>query len=365
MANVIPQRALSRLLAGPAALLLIFGSGCATGAQQARESEQAKQLKGRLEEVERTNGRLTVRVEELEDQLYLLHDRVEAQRIAMQRRDTGRDAYAYAPRAPQPAPESYYGEEDAYQKRGRVREAAPRRAVTRIPIHDEDSQPVARPVAAQEQGRVRGAESNANAEDEVVITEDQFREFERQYGTTSPSSGEGGSTTKRGGQPSVTDERIEQGRGPAKGSAPAVAPVKTAERPAAPAEQAKATKSGLAAYKEGLSEYRAGNYSQALANFEAFMSSNPQEDYVDNTLYWIGECHYGLGSFDQAIRSFERVIKEQPDGNKVPDAMLKMFLALDRSGRKEDADRVLRELTERYPTTNAGRLGLQKLNERR
>jgi tol-pal system protein YbgF len=298
----------------------------------------------------------------MEDQLYLLHDRVEAQRIAMQRREpAARDAYAYAsPRAPQPAPESYYGEGDAYKER--VREAAPRRAVTRIPIHDADAAPAAPARTAQVERRRDGSD------EEVVITEEQFREFERQYGTnpssSSRSSSAGEGASKRGGQPAVTDERIEQGRGPAKAAAPAAAPQRAAEVPA-PTGPVRSDKTGLAAYKEGLSAYRAGNYSQALGHFEAFLASNPQEDYVDNTLYWIGECHYGLGAFEPAIRSFERVLKEQPDGNKVPDAMLKMFLALDRSGRKDEADRVLRELTERYPTTNAGRLGLQKLNERR
>jgi tol-pal system protein YbgF len=349
---------------------LLFGAGCASSAQASKDADQAKQLQARIEELERTNGRLTVRVEELEDQLYLLHDRVEAQRIAMQRRAPAvRDAYAYAsPRAPSPAPESYYNDGDAYQGQGRVREAAPRRTVTRIPIHDEDA------MAAQDQADVRSSRQAppvqpARAEDEVVITEEQFREFERQYGSSSHSApaSQGPNDRPRGGQPPVTDERIEQGRGLGKAATPLAAAPKA--QPAVPAAKAaapiKSDKTGLAAYKEGLSEYRAGNYSQALGHFESFMSSNPQEDYVDNTLYWIGECHYGLGDFDKAISNFERVLKEQPNGNKVPDAMLKMFLALERSGRRDEADRVLRDLTERYPTTNAGRLGLQKLNERR
>ena len=43
--------------------------------------------------------------------------------------------------------------------------------------------------------------------------------------------------------------------------------------------------------------------------------------------------------------------------------MLKMSLTYKRLGRTDDARALLEKLTQRYPTTNAGRLGSEKLSE--
>jgi TolA-binding protein len=65
------------------------------------------------------------------------------------------------------------------------------------------------------------------------------------------------------------------------------------------------------------------------------------------------------------VSFFQRVMSEQPDGNKVPDAMLKMSLAYDRVGRGAEATRLLDDLNRQYPATNAGRLASQRLAERK
>ena len=52
---------------------------------------------------------------------------------------------------------------------------------------------------------------------------------------------------------------------------------------------------------------------------------------------------------------------EQPDGNKVPDAMLKMSLAFEKTDKTSEAKNMLLDLTKQYPSTNAGRLGAQRL----
>jgi TolA-binding protein len=93
------------------------------------------------------------------------------------------------------------------------------------------------------------------------------------------------------------------------------------------------------------------------------MDGSPRRDYQDNGLYWIGECYFGLGRHERSIDYFERVINEQPDGNKVPDAMLKMALAYKELGNRAKTRSLLEKLTNRYPTTNAGRLGKKKLSD--
>ncbi len=330
--------------------------GCATTQAGApAQADEALAMRARLEEVERTNGRLAVRVEELEDQLFLLNDRVEAHRLAMQRGGFMRaNPVAYAPQAPQPAPETYYEG---------TRAQPPQRPVRRIQLGAQQQEAdYAPPVSTQEEPAASAPREEE--EEEVVISDDRLQELGLQptrrpqvASAAAPSRGPDGS---RQPQPEVTQERLKPGT-------PSAAP-EPQRQPAAPVSAPvrapQSSLSGLGAYREGLSHYRAGHYQEALSVFEGFLASKPQEDYIDNALYWIGECQYGLARYELAVQAFERVLAEQPDGNKVPDAMLKMSLALDRVGREQRATEVLSLLTQRYPLSNAGRLGAQKLKER-
>ncbi len=116
-------------------------------------------------------------------------------------------------------------------------------------------------------------------------------------------------------------------------------------------------------YQDSLAQYRAGDYAQALRGFTDFLNAGPRADYVDNALYWIGECHYGLGEYDTSVRYFQRILDELPTANKVPDAMLKMSLAYDRLGQPQRSLELLTELVESHPRSNPGRLGAERLED--
>lgn len=326
--------------------------GCAHQADQnAAQQQQLQALQARLDESERNNGRLTVRIEELEDDVFLLQDRVDANRIALQRRGImGPHAQASAQK-PSPTPQTYWGntpQDNPYMQQ--------ERPVTRIPLGGGDDrewrvegetyrQPVAERIPTNTVPRQQSGES------ELVITEKEFNAFTGDA-RRSPSRGATTPSGKKQAQAPVTDEKL-----PTTDELSNPEASKVAEPPS--------QRDALGTYKDALAEYRGGNYREALGGFEAFLASRPQPDYLDNALYWIGECHFGLGQYDDAVSYFQRVMKEQPDGNKVPDAMLKMSLAFDRVGRGAEATKLLEELSRQYPATNAGRLASQKLEDRK
>ncbi|MGM0557353.1 MAG: tol-pal system protein YbgF [Myxococcota bacterium] len=361
----------------PTVIGLTFGVGCAhqqTASNQDAAERKIEKLQSRLQEVERTNGRLNVRIEELEDTVFLLQDRTESNRIALQRRGKIRQGTTISPRAeaPQPAPESYYyGEDNPYgsevdrrqRKDDERSQDQNRRPVTRIPLSNqqayrdgrspeqgdqqEPSEPRQQPQSQQQNSQNGGGDGADEAE--IVITEDDFRRFAGNPPSSSSESSSSSSSSKSSGkkaQAPVTDEKLG-----AKGE-----DSESVDKP-------KVGANPLDTYRTSLAQYRSGNYSEALAGFQAFLEAGPKADYVDNALYWIGECHYGLGQYAQAVKFFQRVLRETPDGNKVPDAMLKMSLAFEKLGRQDDSQALLQKLTDRYPTTNAGRLGAQKLSE--
>lgn len=332
---------------------LLFGtsifSGCAT-TQPTQEDPRLVALEARLHEAERQNGRLSVRIEELEDQMFLVNDRVEANRLALQRRGMMRGTFDQdVANAPSRTPETSYRD-------GRY-EAPPQketRNTVRIPLsgydpyQDPNSPIYGEGPSSQEQ--VLANTRVTQEEEEVIINDDTLRAFAGSDHVESRPSTTG---SARQAQPPVTSERLPTSSGTT---------ATNLEKPVTQAQKS-ATKDALTLYKESLSHYRSGQYQAAYEGFEAFLARSPSQDYVDNALYWLGECQFGLENFEGAVGYFQRLLRETPDGNKVPDAMLKMSLAYERQGRVDSAKETLEKLVNQYPTTQAGQLGAQKLGQ--
>lgn len=112
-------------------------------------------------------------------------------------------------------------------------------------------------------------------------------------------------------------------------------------------------------YQSALELYQQGRVVEARAAFEVFVARYPRHPYADNAQYWIGECLYDQRDFEGARREFLRVMTEHPDGNKVPDAMVKVGLCDRALGRHEDAVRMFRTVMLTYPDTEAAAVAMR------
>lgn len=366
-----------------ATLALALTPACAhqtsSDEQQSAEATRVAKLQSRLDELERTNGRLSVRIDEMEDEIFLLQDRVEAHRLALRRRGRMRSQTGQkTAQAPKPAPETHYGQQQRsqqgrYQVRGYNTRRPARRGqsnhpVRRIPLSRQQARSSGRPQTSGNQNQARpSSDSRAdtsneqgNNSEEIVITDEDFKRFAKRGQSQNRGSKSNSASTSSGNKRAkkrVTEEKL---------STTADRGTEKPESTPSPEPTSSDTfegKSGLDLYKSALAKYRSGEYATALTGFQAFLDQKPRPDYQDNGLYWIGECHFGMGQFEQAVSFFQRVLEEQPDGNKVPDSMLKMALAYRELGLEEKARGLLEKLTRRYPSTNAGRLGKKKLSD--
>ncbi len=374
-------------------------TGCATTPEPEVTAEDLASVEERLNDVERTNGRLMVRVEEAERQISRVRDRTESNRIALQRQGqmgqerqgtsipTGEQARAQ--QRPDPAPESNYRREEssqAYQADPSLSQRMEQRGGARIPLSDQQSgrsdQESDRSDSFSESGHQepRTESASTDGQDEIVITNE---DMEARFGSTEasssspPSSSSSSSDSSSSGSsahPPVTSERLpttDELEYPGQESE------SPSEEVSAPSESSGGSTSDSSAddfagasheelmelYQDSLAQYRAGDYASALQGFTSFLDAEPRQDYVDNAMYWIGECHYGLGDYDTSVEHFQRIIDEIPSGNKVPDAMLKMSLAYERMDRPERTVKLLEELVEDHPNSNSARLGEERLEE--
>jgi len=117
----------------------------------------------------------------------------------------------------------------------------------------------------------------------------------------------------------------------------------------------------LSQYRRALEILRGGDPRGALEGFRRFLDGSPRHDYADNAQYWIGECLYDLHDYRAAEPEFRKVIARYPDGNKVPDAMLKLGFTLLALQQEAAGREMLESLTRAFPKHEAARLAAYRL----
>jgi tol-pal system protein YbgF len=116
-------------------------------------------------------------------------------------------------------------------------------------------------------------------------------------------------------------------------------------------------------YRKAFEALRAGRHDEAMQGFKDFLRAYPTHELADNSQYWLGECYYDRKDYTSAVREFRRVIERYPNGNKVPDALLKVgysYLAL---GSGEAGRQTLTQLQRSYPRHEAAVLAGTRLAE--
>ena len=114
-------------------------------------------------------------------------------------------------------------------------------------------------------------------------------------------------------------------------------------------------------YRKAFRTLRAGKQEEAAQAFQEFLREYPASDLADNSQYWLGECYYDRKDFTQAVREFRRVIERYPNGNKVPDALLKVGFSYLSLGSIEAGKQTLTQLQRSYPRHEAAVLAGSRL----
>jgi tol-pal system protein YbgF len=119
----------------------------------------------------------------------------------------------------------------------------------------------------------------------------------------------------------------------------------------------------IALYRRSFEALRAGQHEDALRGFRELLRLYPGHDLADNSQYWLGECFYDRKDYGQAVREFRRVIEHYPNGNKVPDALLKVGFSYLALGSTEAGRQTLSQLQRSYPRHEAAVLAASRLAE--
>ena len=129
--------------------------------------------------------------------------------------------------------------------------------------------------------------------------------------------------------------------------------------PLPPRAPSPAPSSATDTYLRAFSDYASGRYSQAIAGFERFLESFPDNEYAANAQFWIGECYYQQQQYEQAAVEFLTMAENHSQSGRTPDALYKAASAYQKLGRDNQARQILDLLRQRYPRSAAAQKDLE------
>jgi tol-pal system protein YbgF len=152
-------------------------------------------------------------------------------------------------------------------------------------------------------------------------------------GTTKPVTGKLGSLYMSGNQVKGADQE--------------------AVKPALPKPPADYGLTAQEQYDQAFAQLRSNDYAGAETALQSFISKNPKHALVGNAKYWLGESHYARAQYDAAAVAFADSYQSAPKGNKAPDSLFKLGMALAGLKKTADACTTLAEVGTRYPNASA------------
>ena len=118
-----------------------------------------------------------------------------------------------------------------------------------------------------------------------------------------------------------------------------------------------------AMYAAAKGHYDQGRLQAAREGFEKLLKAYPKSKNADNAQFWIAETYYQQKWYEKAILEYQKVIENYPKGNKVPAALLKQAFSFQKINDNANAKLILQELTQKYSSSNEGKLAAQRLKE--
>lgn len=107
-------------------------------------------------------------------------------------------------------------------------------------------------------------------------------------------------------------------------------------------------------YEAALALVNDKQFDKALDALAGFLVRWPDHPYAENAMYWRGECYFARGELLRAAEQFEAVLSRF-NGNKAPDALLKLGMCHDRLGAPERAKDYWDRLRRDYPRSEAAK----------
>lgn len=114
-------------------------------------------------------------------------------------------------------------------------------------------------------------------------------------------------------------------------------------------------------YENGKTLFEQKNYSQAMAQFQAYLSAEPKGANASAAQFYVGEALYAQQQYADAILEYQKVITAFPKSSQVPTSLLKQGLSFQSMGDRDSAKLLYQKVVRDYPKSYAAGVAGERL----
>jgi tol-pal system protein YbgF len=116
-------------------------------------------------------------------------------------------------------------------------------------------------------------------------------------------------------------------------------------------------------YQEAFAAFRNGQVTEAINQFNALLSKDPNNQLANNAQFWLGEAYRVNKDIPSAKKAFSAVLEKYPNSQKIPDALLKLGgIEMDAKNSAKAKELFTRVITD-YPTSKPAEVAAKKLQQ--
>ena len=106
-------------------------------------------------------------------------------------------------------------------------------------------------------------------------------------------------------------------------------------------------------YGNGRDKLLDGDFGGAQADFEQFVNTHPDHARAGEAWYWLAETFFVRSDFADAADAYIASLRAAPQGEKAPDALVRLAASLNGMGRQSDACGTLDRFESQFPNASA------------
>lgn len=106
------------------------------------------------------------------------------------------------------------------------------------------------------------------------------------------------------------------------------------------------------AFDTARSRLNDGDFIGAQSGFEAFVADHADHPQAGEAWYWLGETFFVRSQFAEAADAYIASLRNQPDGEKAPDALVRLAASLHGLGRTREACETLSRFGRQFPNAS-------------
>lgn len=303
-------------------IFFLVVSGFFFSACSASKASDLQNLQDKIVELTQAQSKSAKEIEGLGNRLFLLEDKVDTSRVAIERR-TNKPLHL---------------------------------PVVRIkPEDNENETNTSKELVVKAQGRGDSVIANSDVQysGAALVKEDKRPVLRLSNIGTQSANGTSKTKTLDGLDPNSIQEKLP------------VVPLASRKRAQTIVKRNQAMTGPMRAYKRALKLYHDGQLDAASLSFKTFLKKYKTHAYADNAQYWLGECYYDQKQYRAALNTFRKVVEDYPNGNKAPAALLKMGFSYMRLSEKNNARTVLAQVVEIFPRSGVAKIASKELTKLR